>query len=205
MYGLLLGYNADPPESAHMSESPAESSVALLRRVQDGDQNALDVLLTRYHPRLMRWASRRLPPFARDLTETQDVVQETLLAAFRRIEAVEIRDDGSLQAYLRRAVLNRIRMEIRRANRKPAPDVLASGVPATGRSPLEQAIGAEALGRYERALDGLAPTERELIVARLELGLTHEELAAAFDKPSANAARMALQRALLRLASHMKA
>lgn len=188
-----------------MPHANDESSVTLLRRVQDGDQAALDALIARYRPRLVRWASRRLPTYARDLSETQDIVQETLLSAFRKIEGLEVRDDGSLQAYLRQALLNRIRMEIRRAHRKPAPDLLESGVPAAGPSPLEQAIGREAVARYEDALSVLKPEERELIVARVELGLTHEEIAEAFEKPSANAARMAVQRALLRLTSQMKA
>lgn len=187
-----------------MSHANDESSVTLLRRVQGGDQEALDALIARYRPRLVRWASRRLPPYARDLAETQDLVQETLLSAFRKIEGLEIRDEGSLQAYLRRAMVNRIRMEIRRAHRKPAPDLLESGVPASAPSPLEQAIGREATARYEEALSTLKAEDRELVVARVELGLTNDEIAQTFEKPSANAARMAVQRALLRLTSHMR-
>lgn len=182
-----------------------ESSVTLLGRVQAGDADALEALITRYRPRLVRWASRRLPAHARDLTETQDLVQETLLSAFRRIGGLEIREEGSLQAYLRQALLNRIRMEIRRAHRKPAPDLLASGLAHAGPSPLEQAIGREAAASYEAGLAGLKPEEQQLIVARVELGMTHEEIARAFDKPSANAARMAVQRALLRLTTLMQA
>jgi DNA-directed RNA polymerase specialized sigma24 family protein len=45
--------------------------------------------------------------------------------AFRRIEAFEVRGEGALQAYLRQAVLNRIRMEIRRVGRRPAVGELA--------------------------------------------------------------------------------
>jgi RNA polymerase sigma factor (sigma-70 family) len=182
-----------------------ESSVTLLGRVQTGDQDALDALIARYRPRLVRWASRRLPSYARDLAETQDLVQETLLSAFRKIEGLEIRHEGSLQAYLRQALVNRIRMEIRRAHRKPAPDLLESGTPTSAPSPLEQAIGREATGRYRDALSALTADERELVIARVELGLTHEEIAVAFGKPTANAARMAVQRALLRLTSEMKA
>jgi DNA-directed RNA polymerase specialized sigma24 family protein len=43
-----------------------------------------------------------------------------------------------------------------------------------------------------------------LIIAHVEFSFSHHELANAFDKPSANAARMALQRALGRLAAEMK-
>jgi RNA polymerase sigma factor (sigma-70 family) len=187
-----------------MTPANDESSVRLLQRVQSGDADALDALIARYRPRLVRWAAQRLPSYARDLTETQDLVQETLLSAFRKIEGLEIRDDGSLQAYLRQAVMNRIRMEIRRVHRKPAPDLLESGVAANGPTPLEQAIGREAAERYEEALRALKPEEQELVVARVEMGLTNDEIADAFGKPTANAARMAVQRALLRLTAHMK-
>ena len=43
------------------------------------------------------------------------------------------------------------------------------------------------------------------LVARIEMGFTHEELATLLGKPSANAARMAVERALLRLAAQMQA
>ena len=54
------------------------------------------------------------------------------------------------------------------------------------------------------ALQRLKPAEREAIVARVELQLTYEELAVALDKPSKDAARMAVARALLRLAMEME-
>jgi RNA polymerase sigma-70 factor (ECF subfamily) len=188
-----------------MASANDESSVSLLARVQGGDQQALDALMVRYRPRLVRWATRRLPAYARDLADTQDLVQDTLVSAFRKIEGIEVRSEGSLQAYLRQALMNRIRMEIRRAQRKPAPDLLQSGVAAVAPSPLEEAIGVQALAGYEAALEALRPEERELVVARVEFGFTSEEIAQAFGKPSANAARMAVQRALLRLTSHMRA
>jgi RNA polymerase sigma-70 factor (ECF subfamily) len=180
-----------------------ETSLDLVRRVQAGDASALDALIARYRPRLVRWASGRLPAYARDMAETQDLVQETLAAAFRKVAGIEIRDEGAIQAYLRQALLNAIRMEIRRVTRKPAPTEIDSGMPAADVSPLEAAIGAETLERYERALQRLREEDRELVVAHVEFGLTHQELAAAFKKPSANAARMALHRALIRIADEM--
>jgi len=184
--------------------SSIESSLDLLRRVQAGDESALDALIARYRPRLVRWASGRLPPYARDLAETQDLVQETLVQAFRKIGQIEIRGEGALQAYLRQVLLNTIRMELRRVRRRPPGTELESGIEATESSPLEQAIGTESPERYERALDALRPSDRELVIAHVEFGFSHQELASAFDKPSANAARMALQRALLHLAAEMK-
>ncbi len=82
--------------------------------------------------------------------------------------------------------------------------MLDSHAPDSGPSPLEQAIGRQALERYEQALARLRPEEREAIIARVELGLSYEEMAEALQKPTADAARKAAQRALLRLAAEMK-
>ena len=70
-------------------------------------------------------------------------------------------------------------------------------------SPLEEAIGQQALDNYERALERLRPDERETIIARVEMGLSYEELAAVLGKPTADAARKAAQRAVIRLAQEM--
>jgi RNA polymerase sigma-70 factor, ECF subfamily len=184
------------------SDAP-ESSLSLLERARAGDAAALDALIARYLPRLQRWATGRLPGWARDLAETQDLVQETMVQAFKHIGRFEVRGEGALQAYLRQAVLNRIRSEIRRVGRRPTSTELDSQTEDPTPSPLDLAIGVEAVDRYERALARLRPEEREAIVGRIELGLTHAELAEALDKPSPNAARMAVERALLRLAKEM--
>ena len=134
-------------------------------------------------------------------------MQETVFRAFRNVEAFEIRGEGSLQAYLRQTLLNQIRQEIRRAaTRIPVSEGLPDGdhVEAPGPSPLEAALGAEAIERYERALDRLRPEDREAIVARIELGLSHKEVAEALGKSSANAARMAVERAVSRLLKEME-
>jgi DNA-directed RNA polymerase specialized sigma24 family protein len=73
-----------------------------------------------------------------------------------------------------------------------------------GQSPLEEAIGREAVERYERALQRLRPEEREAIIARVEMGYRYEELAEMLGKPTADAARKTAQRALVRLAEEMK-
>jgi RNA polymerase sigma factor (sigma-70 family) len=184
-------------------KSALPSSLTLLQRAQAGDGEALDALIARYLPRLQRWASGRLPQWARDIADTQDLVQESLFQTFKRIERFEHRGEGALQAYLRQAILNRIREELRRAKRRPARSELDSQAAGDVRSPLEQAIGQEALERYEQALARLRPEDRELIVARIELGYTNQEIAEFLDKPTPNAARMATERAIVRLAKEM--
>jgi RNA polymerase sigma-70 factor (ECF subfamily) len=190
--------------SGKTPETPGESSLDLLVRAQAGDQSALNILMTRHLPRLRRWASGRLPRWARDVADTQDLVQDTLLQTFKRIDRFESRGDGALQAYLRQGVLNRIRDEFRRAGRRPPNEALDSRSPDSGASPLEEAIGQQAVERYEEALQRLRAEDREAIIARIEMGFTNEELATLLGKRTANSARMVAERALVRLAAEMR-
>ena len=160
-------------------------------------------LFARFLPTLRRWASGRLPRWSRDLMDTDDLVQETVIRAVKRIDQFESRHEGALQAYLRQAVVNRIRDEVRRATRAPAVATLDEQQRDLAASPLEMAIGREAVDRYEAALARLRPEEREAIVARVEMECSYQEVAEALAKPSADAARMTVSRALLRLAEEM--
>jgi RNA polymerase sigma-70 factor, ECF subfamily len=183
----------------------AESTVHLIERARAGDQEAVDRLFARHVRPLQRWASGRLPRWARDVSDTDDLVQETLLQTFKRIGHFEPRGSGALLAYLRQAILNRVREELRRRGRRPDGTGLSGlDLESKASSPLEQAIGQEALDRYDRALQRLRPEEQNAVIGRVELGYTYEELAEALDKPSAEAARKAAQRALVRLAEEME-
>ena len=194
-----------PPGDRPGGTSPAlDSTFALIERLRQGDREALERLLARHVGPLRRWISGRLPRWARDLADTDDLVQDTLLRTFRKMEDFEPRHVGALQAYLRQAVLNRLRDELRRKGRAPSMvDLDDVRLEAAG-SPLEEAIGREAVERYEAALARLKPEERELIIARVEMDYSYEELAEAFGKPTPDAARKAAQRALVRLAEEMK-
>jgi RNA polymerase sigma-70 factor (ECF subfamily) len=195
----------DPPGDRPSGASrPLESTFELIERVREGDREALERLVARHVAPLRRWISGRLPRWARDLADTDDLVQDTLLRTFRKIEDFEPRRVGALQAYLRQAVLNRLRDELRRKGRAPSMvDMDDVQLEAAG-SPLEEAIGRETVERYEAALARLKPEEREAIIARVEMDYTYEELAEALGKPTPEAARKAAQRALLRLAEEMK-
>jgi RNA polymerase sigma factor (sigma-70 family) len=189
------------PESAHLDP---ESTFHLIERARAGDEQALERLFARHLKPLQRWASGRLPKWARDLADTDDLVQDTLLKTFKRIEGFEPRRVGALQAYLRNAVLNRLRDELRRKGRAPAEMNVDDIDLQAAESPLEDAIGREAVEAYEQALQQLKPEEREAIIARVELGYSYEELAVALNKPTGDAARKTAQRALVRLAEEMK-
>ena len=181
-----------------------DSTAILIQRVREGDKNSLEHLIQRHLAPLRRYASGRLPRWARDLADTDDLVQDTLLRTFSKMDAFDVRGVGALQAYLRQAVMNRLRDELRRKGRAPTlVDVNDVDVAGPG-SPLEEALGAEAAARYVAALARLKPEEREAIIGRVEMEYSYADLADVLGKPTADAARKAARRALLRLAEEMK-
>jgi RNA polymerase sigma-70 factor (ECF subfamily) len=176
----------------------------LLRRARAGDTRALNTLFRRQRDQLARWARGRLPRWARRLADTADLVQDVLMHTFRRIDRFDDRGSGALQAYLRQAVQNRLRDELRRIERRPASE-LADDLPDSALSPLETTLDAERAERYKRALAALDDGDRILIVGRLELDYTYEQLALISDRPTPEAARKALRRAVMKLAAEMSA
>ena len=194
------GDSADSPPR----EAPVETTIELLARARQGDDAAIERLFARHLRPLQRFARGRLPGWARDLADTDDLVQDALLQTFKRLNSFESRHPGALQAYLRQAVLNRLRDELRRQARAPTRVETADIDLESGGSRLEEAVGLETMTAYEQALSRLKLEEREAVIGRLEMGFTYEELALALEKPTPDAARKAAQRALVRLAEEMQ-
>jgi RNA polymerase sigma-70 factor (ECF subfamily) len=192
----------DPPSQD--SVSPLESTAALLAQVRAGDAPSRERLCRRYLPMLRAWAHGRLPPRARGLADTDDLAQIVLMRALAAIDRFEPRREGAFVAYLRRILLNAVRDELRRSVRAPGSRVDPETVVHRGASPLEQAIGSELLECYEEALARLPEENREAVILRLEFGYDYAEIAAALERPSADAARMMVTRSLLRLAEDMR-
>ena len=161
-------------------QEDVDATADLLALARAGDEEALGRLFERHIPLLKRWATGRLPRWARQVADTSDLVQETVIATLRNLPSFEARGEGALQAYLRHALINRVRNEMRRAIVRPAPDEIDSQLPHDGTSPLEA------------------------VVTRVEFGLSYAEVAEALGKPSADAARMAVVRALVKLAKEME-
>ena len=175
----------------------------LLQRAKEGDREALEQLLSRYLPRLRRWASGSLPMHARSLMDTADLVQDTLMKVVEGLDRIEVRGPGGFLAYVRTAVLNRIRDEVRWAERRPGPDGVPETLPDRQPTPIENAIGADLMQKYEAGLARLDEGDRQLLHLRIELDYDYDEIAAITGREKKNAARMAVQRALSRLADAM--
>ena len=197
----------DEPELSNGEQSPAappdDASADLIRRARAGDSSALEALMRRHLPSVSRWARGRLPNWARDSMNTDDIVQEVFLRSLAHVEGFEPRHPGAMTAYLRQAVLHRIRDEIRKAHRKPGRTEIRDDHPAGTPSPHQEAEAVELMESYEAALGRLSEDERAAIVARVELKLPYREVAELLDKPSEEAAQMAVSRALVRLAREM--
>src|SRR5688572_12957308 len=117
-----------------------ESTIELVIKARDGDRGAVQALLQRCLPEVRRWAHGRLPAHARDALDTGDLVQEAALRLLKRVDDFEPRHVGAMQAYLKQSIINRIRDEIRRVGRRPAPVELVEDPPGDAPSPLETTI-----------------------------------------------------------------
>src|SRR5262249_37489049 len=145
------------------------STLTLMMRARAGDRVALELIAGRYQPALMRFAHGRIPDSARGLVDTCDVVQLALLRTLERLNHIDPTVPGSLLAYLRSAVLNQIRDEIRRARRRPQPAELDERIRTSDRDPLEDAISVDELERYDVALLQLTAEQQEAFIMRIEM------------------------------------
>lgn len=175
----------------------------LILGAKQGRRDALEALLARYRPRLLRWAAGRLPNSARSLLDTGDLVQETLIRAVENMGSIEANGPAAFEAYVRQTVLNRIGDQIRWARRRAGSEPASESLVDQAPSPLEEAIGADVVRRYEGAMALLSEEERRLLHMRIELDLGYDEIAAMMGRSSADATRMAIQRALHKLAYTM--
>jgi RNA polymerase sigma factor (sigma-70 family) len=125
------------------------------------------------------------------------------LRALGRIDQFEHRTVDGLQAYLRESVRNRIRDEIRRVSRRGVPEEVHEDFTDTTQSPLEALILRERSENYIAALRTLRPEDRLAIIFRLEHRWSFQVIANKLGKATPDAARMAVGRALKRLAEAM--
>jgi len=195
------------PELPRHAEGPSllsdEPTIELVLSARNGDRRALEALLERCLPPLKRWAHGRLPARARGGLDTGDLVQEAAMHVLARLDKFEPRHVGAMQAYLRMSVINRIRDEIRKIGRRPEAVELTTEPPSDITSPLELVLREEGYERYRGALEKLRTRDREMVVARVEVQWTIQEIAHRFGMASIDAARVAVSRSLKRLSAQL--
>jgi RNA polymerase sigma-70 factor (ECF subfamily) len=154
-----------------------ERTEQLLRRIRDGEGSAKQALYERCLPLLRRWAHGRLPSYARDITDTDDLVQITLMRALNHLDEFDAGRSGGFLAYLRQILLNEVRAELRKRRvRGDKIDIETSPLADESASVVEHLIGRDRLHSYESALAELDRDEQALIVMRLEFGMSYQEI-----------------------------
>lgn len=173
-----------------------ESTATLLQRVRSGDDTARERLCKLYLPILRRWAVGQMPQKHRDLVDTADLTQITLIRVLSQIDNFQPQHEGAFLCYLRQALLSAIRDEIRRSARRGGGRSVDIDDSEEWRPLIADAVGQDTLSDYEHALEKLSPSDREAVLLRFEFGFSFQEVADATGRPSADAARIAVKRAI---------
>jgi RNA polymerase sigma factor (sigma-70 family) len=191
------GHDRELDIAGRMSVEPTEM---LLRRIRTGDAQARQSLYNRCLPLLLRWAHGRLPHYARTASDTEDLVQTTLMRALKHLDAFESSGSGAFLAYLRQILLNEVRREIRSQHRH-GTQVPVDGIElrSEGLSSVELMVNQERLQAYERALASLAKRQQELVLLRIEFGMSYLEIAQEVGG-TPDAVRMSIARSLQKMA-----
>ena len=191
-----------------MASSPSQlSSIVLVKRARARDADAIAMLYERYRERLRVALRKKLgSAYQKARVDSEDVVQDGILAALQRIDSFEYQGQGSFLAWLLRVSERELLMRLRAqgAKRRDAgrerPLDEALDLAGAEASPSQVAAGRETEAQVERALDSLAAQERDVIVLRRYLGLDSKEIAEELSLVSAGAVRALLSRAQAKLA-----
>jgi RNA polymerase sigma-70 factor (ECF subfamily) len=152
---------------------------------------------------LKEYATRSLPAAVRSRIGADDLVQEAVISGIAHLDRFEFRHQGALMAYLRTSVRHKIVDELRKASRRRAAGPFTEAVDLAP-SPLQQVIHKQNIERYSTALARLGDRDQQIIVLRVEQRLPYADVAVRLRMSSAHAVRMAVKRALARLAYELR-
>ncbi|SFI25591.1 RNA polymerase sigma factor [Planctomicrobium piriforme] len=173
-----------------------ESDADIMRRVQAGEVQLFELLVSRYHVRLLRFAISKL----HDQPSAEDVVQETFLAAYQARQSYS--DRFAFSTWIWTILLNLSRRSLKQQSRRQGilRDYVAAQHVEAGSMPFPLSLErAEERERLQRWLDQLSEEESDAIRLRFYGGLKFEEVALAMNS-SVNGAKMRVRRGLLKLA-----
>jgi RNA polymerase sigma-70 factor, ECF subfamily len=183
----------------------------LLQRVREGDRQAFEPLFTLYRPYLRQVIDLRMADTLRGRLDPSDIVQETQLEAYRRLEDYMRREPMGFRVWLRRTAVEQLIMahrhhlgaERRAVGREvPLPDSsslqLAERLFASGSSPSQRLSREELVRRTREALTQLSEDDREILALRNLESLSNREAAEVLQIEPGTASQR-YGRALLRL------
>ena len=172
-------------ESSQVSQE-RELDHELVRRVQQGDSRAFDLLVRKYQHRIVGLIGR----YIADWSECQDVAQETFLRAYRAIG--NFRGDAQFYTWLHRIAVNTAKNHLVSHNRRPPTDDIdiddaeqfASGMRLRDNDTPERELMRQQMEQtVMRAVEALPEELRTAITLREVEGLSYEEIAARMDCP----------------------
>lgn len=189
----------------------SEQTRDLLARVRQGDRKAFDELFAHFQGYLHRVIELRLDPRLRARLDPSDVVQETQIEAFQRLEAYLADGTMPFRLWLRQLAWDRIqklrRFHLDTARRAVSREIhlpekssfaLAEQILAAGPSPSQAADRRDLMRRLEEGLERLGEQDREVLLLRAFEGLSYEEVGYLLGIEPA-AARQRHARAIVRL------
>ena len=188
------------------------SVTTLLQDARNGSPEALDRLLASCGPRLLSLIRLRMGPALRARMESGDLLNATLLRAFKAFDRLDAKNTPSLMAWLGRVAESEIRDQVDRVRaqrRDVALDVPLdagdgfAGVAATLRSQTSRLVLDESLRRLEREIERLPAAQREVVLLRRFEERSFKEIAERLDK-SPDACRMLLARAMTTLTLRLR-
>lgn len=148
----------------------------LVERASQGDPAAFEVLIRRHAPLMRAYVSR----IVGSLSEADDVVQESLYTAWRRLP--ELRDPTAVKAWLMQIAS---RQAFKHFRRRPPDDplpILEAAHPSDTQ-PENVAIRNAQLQALATALDTLAPDLRQAWLLREIAELSYDDIAKQLDIP----------------------
>ncbi len=158
----------------------------LVRRVQQGDKRAFDLLFGRYQHKILNLVSRYL----RDQQDVEDVTQEAFIKAFRALP--RFRGDSAFYTWLYRIAINTAKNHlVARSRRPPGTDVDVEDAEfmdgadllKEGENP-EAALSRDELSAaIDEAIGKLPDDLRSAVTLREFDGLTYEQIAEIMDCP----------------------
>lgn len=182
----------------------------LIRRARGGSSEALNAVFESYGERLLALIRLRLGPGLRKKLESRDVMQQTLLKAFRHIEQFEGSGERSLMGWLGAIAHNEIRNQARyfgadgRDARQEEPLDEAVALPAEQlRTEVSRIHLREQTRKLERAMERLSEAHREVLLLRRFEEMSFPEIGERIGK-SPDACRMLYARALAALTLEMQ-
>lgn len=182
------------------------TTTQLVRRAQSGDREAFETWVNRHGSRLMRFVRRRMGVGLRGYVETEDVVQEGVLDAWRHLPSYRRRVRHSFARWVNALLVNRVlrmasdRQRDRMEPLGPAQEGLeAAGGDTTRLFPLDLERERQLL---TEARATLSPCQREAVRLRLDEGLSFREIGERLERSEA-AATMLFTRAKAELARRM--